>query len=145
MFPGAMALLERSLRLDARALIPHLTRFGLMVTIYACVIAAIEPVAARRAEAEAEIGCRTYASFDEFLQDPVGELIVLATPSGGHGPETLACLDRGLHGLQCGWKNRQEPIPGGFDHLSLVGFDCPSQDGIMRSQRGFHCYGLFFP
>lgn len=61
------------------------------------VIAAIEPVAARRVEAEAEIGCRTYASFDEFLRAPAGELIVLATPSGGHGPEALACLERGLH------------------------------------------------
>jgi predicted dehydrogenase len=63
------------------------------------VVAAIEPVAARRAEAEAEIGCRTYPSFDEFLADSrrAGELIVLATPSGGHGPETMACLERGLH------------------------------------------------
>lgn len=61
------------------------------------VVAAIEPVAARRAEAEAEIGCRTYASFDAFLADPVGELIVIATPSGGHGPEALASLERGLH------------------------------------------------
>lgn len=61
------------------------------------VIAAIEPVAERRAEAEAEIGCRTYASFEHFLRAPVGELIVLATPSGGHGQEALACLERGLH------------------------------------------------
>lgn len=61
------------------------------------VVAAIEPVAERRTEAESEIGCRTYPSFDAFLADPVGELIVLATPSGGHGPETLACLERGLH------------------------------------------------
>ena len=61
------------------------------------VVGAIEPVAARRAEAEAEIGCRTYASLDEFLDAPVGELVVLATPSGGHGPEALACLERGLH------------------------------------------------
>jgi len=61
------------------------------------VVAVIEPVAERRAEAVAEIGCRTYPSFDAFLADPVGDLIVLATPSGGHGPETLACLERGLH------------------------------------------------
>ena len=61
------------------------------------VVAAIEPLADRRSEAEAEIGCRTYASFDEFLQEPVGELMILATPSGGHGPEALACLERGLH------------------------------------------------
>ena len=61
------------------------------------VVGAIEPVAACRTEAESEIGCRTYASFDDFLADPVGELIVIATPSGGHGPEALACLARGLH------------------------------------------------
>jgi len=61
------------------------------------VVGAIEPVAARRAEAENEIGCRTYPSSDAFLADPIGHLIVLATPSGGHGPETLACLHRGLH------------------------------------------------
>ncbi len=61
------------------------------------VVGAVEPVAARLAEAKAEIGCRTYPSFDAFLADPVGELIVIATPSGGHGPEALACLERGLH------------------------------------------------
>lgn len=61
------------------------------------VVGVIEPMAERRAEAAAEIGCRTYASFDEFLADPVGELAILATPSGGHGPETIACLERGLH------------------------------------------------
>jgi scyllo-inositol 2-dehydrogenase (NADP+) len=61
------------------------------------VVAVIEPVAERRAEAEAEIGCRTYASFDDFLREPTGELIVIATPSGGHGEEALACLECGLH------------------------------------------------
>ena len=34
MFPGVLALLERSLRVDARALGPHAARFGLMATIY---------------------------------------------------------------------------------------------------------------
>ncbi len=61
------------------------------------VVGAIEPVMARRAEAEAEIGCRTYASLEAFLADPIGELVVIATPSGGHGAETLACLELGLH------------------------------------------------
>lgn len=61
------------------------------------VVGAIEPVAVRRAEAESDIGCRTYASFADFLADPIGELIVLATPSGGHGSEALACLELGLH------------------------------------------------
>lgn len=61
------------------------------------IVAVIEPMPARRAEAEAEIGCRSYASFADFLRAPLGNLIVLATPSGGHGPEALACLERGLH------------------------------------------------
>ncbi|WP_010588533.1 ABC transporter permease [Schlesneria paludicola] len=34
MLPGIWALLERSLRIDARSLSPHLVRFGLLVTIY---------------------------------------------------------------------------------------------------------------
>jgi ABC-type Na+ efflux pump permease subunit len=37
MFSGVLALLERSLRVDARALAPHLARFGLMATIYVAV------------------------------------------------------------------------------------------------------------
>jgi predicted dehydrogenase len=57
----------------------------------------IEPMAERLAEAEAEMGCRGYASLPDFLADPVGELIILATPSGAHGPEALACLQAGLH------------------------------------------------
>jgi ABC-type Na+ efflux pump permease subunit len=42
MFPGVMALLERSLRVDARAWGPHLARFGLMTAIYISVIVAVE-------------------------------------------------------------------------------------------------------
>ncbi|MDP2990128.1 MAG: Gfo/Idh/MocA family oxidoreductase, partial [Kiritimatiellota bacterium] len=61
------------------------------------VVGVIEPLAERRAEAEAEIGCQSFASLDEFLKAPNAELVVLATPSGGHGPESLACLERGLH------------------------------------------------
>jgi ABC-type transport system involved in multi-copper enzyme maturation permease subunit len=38
MFLGTLALFERSLRIDARAVGPHLARFGLMVVIYAAVI-----------------------------------------------------------------------------------------------------------
>jgi hypothetical protein len=47
------------------------------------VVAVIEPLAKRRHEAEAEIGCRSYASFSDFLAAPCGELVVIATPSGG--------------------------------------------------------------
>ena len=61
------------------------------------VVAAVEPVAARRHEAEDAIGCRTFSSLAQFLAHPEAELAVIATPSGGHGPEGLACLDAGLH------------------------------------------------
>lgn len=60
-------------------------------------VGAIEPMAERRAQAESEMGCRGYASMNDFLADPVGELVILASPSGGHGPEALACLQAGLH------------------------------------------------
>ena len=42
MFPGVTALFERSLRVDARAWGPHLTRFGLMAMIYVAIIVAVE-------------------------------------------------------------------------------------------------------
>ena len=61
------------------------------------VVAAIEPLAERRAEAEAEIGCRTYASLEAYLAAPVGEAVILATPTSGHASEALACLDAGIH------------------------------------------------
>jgi predicted dehydrogenase len=61
------------------------------------IVGVIEPMSERRKEAEAEIGCVAFASFDEFLAKPVGEMVSIATPSGGHGPETLACLERGFH------------------------------------------------
>ncbi|WP_010586109.1 ABC transporter permease [Schlesneria paludicola] len=40
MFPGVLALLERSLRIDARAWEPHVARFGLAAAIYIAVITA---------------------------------------------------------------------------------------------------------
>lgn len=61
------------------------------------VVGVIEPLAERRQEAREEIGCRAFASLAEFLSDPVGELVILATPSGEHGPEAVACLQAGLH------------------------------------------------
>ena len=60
------------------------------------VVGVIEPMAERRHEAEAEIGCPSFANFAEFLSRPVGELVCIATPSGGHGQEALDCLEHGL-------------------------------------------------
>jgi len=61
------------------------------------ITAVIEPVAERRQGACRELGCAAFASYDDFFSKPAGELVVIATPSGGHGPESVACLERGLH------------------------------------------------
>jgi predicted dehydrogenase len=61
------------------------------------VTAAIDPVGQRRREAEQGIGCRTYSNLAEFLADPCAELVIIATPSGGHAAEGLACLNAGFH------------------------------------------------
>ena len=61
------------------------------------VVGVIDPVAARREEAIQEIGCAAYATYDEALAHCPAELAIVATPSGGHGAETLRCLDHGWH------------------------------------------------
>lgn len=42
MFPGILALVERSLRADARSLASHLARFGLIVAIYIALCVGLE-------------------------------------------------------------------------------------------------------
>jgi predicted dehydrogenase len=61
------------------------------------VVGVIESLPERRREAEAEMGCAAFAGWEEFLERPIGDLVIIATPSGGHGPEALACLRQGLH------------------------------------------------
>ena len=41
--------------------------------------------------------CRAYASFEEVLDDPEVELVVLATPSGVHCEQAVAALGAGKH------------------------------------------------
>lgn len=61
------------------------------------VVGVVDPLPERRREAETEIGCRSYPSMDAYFRDPVGELMVIATPSAGHAAESIAGLERGLH------------------------------------------------
>ena len=62
-------------------------------------VAAIDKVAERRAEAEATFpGCRAYENWADFIKDPNGaEVVVIATLSATHAPMTRDALKAGLH------------------------------------------------
>lgn len=53
--------------------------------------------ASRRSEAASEFGCATFSSFEELLQNADCELIVLASQSVDHGPQSVAALESGRH------------------------------------------------
>lgn len=59
------------------------------------VAAVSDPNPQRRAEAETEFGCRAYESFDELTADAEVDLIVVATPSHLHHPQTIQALRAG--------------------------------------------------
>ncbi len=61
------------------------------------IVGVVEPVPERQREAEVVIGCPAYATLEEALGRSDAELAIIATPSGGHGPEGLLCLQHGLH------------------------------------------------
>lgn len=52
---------------------------------------------AKRQQAEAEQGCRSYAEMDAALDDPVVDLVVLATPHDTHAPLAIRALRAGKH------------------------------------------------
>ncbi len=53
--------------------------------------------AAKRAQIETDLGCRTYASFDEAIADQAVDVVVLATPTDTHAPLAISALDAGKH------------------------------------------------
>lgn len=59
------------------------------------VVAVSDPVAARRDEAVAALGCRAHAEFEALLQEPDIDVLVVASPSHLHVPHALAALQRG--------------------------------------------------
>jgi predicted dehydrogenase len=63
------------------------------------VVAAVDPLPERRARAEAEYGCATFAAHGEMLAACELDLVVNATPSRLHVPITLECLEAGFHTL----------------------------------------------
>jgi predicted dehydrogenase len=60
----------------------------------------VDPVAERRAEAETQLGAKTYATYEEFLANPGDvELVVIATANTMHAPMTTRALRAGFHVL----------------------------------------------
>jgi scyllo-inositol 2-dehydrogenase (NADP+) len=51
----------------------------------------------KRARAEADRHCRTFASFDEVLEDPAVDAVVLATPNHSHAKLAIEALRAGKH------------------------------------------------
>jgi len=62
-------------------------------------VAASDPVAGRRAEAERRYGCRTVAAYEELLALPEVELVTVATPHPLHHTMAIQALEAGKHVL----------------------------------------------
>ncbi len=52
---------------------------------------------AKRDTIASQLGCRTYAGFDEVIADPAVDLVVLATPNALHAPQAIAAMSAGKH------------------------------------------------
>jgi predicted dehydrogenase len=63
----------------------------------AAIVAVADPVEARRDEAVAELGCRTYRSLAALLKHEDLDVVVIATPSADHGGDTKKALRAGRH------------------------------------------------
>ncbi|HRJ72161.1 MAG TPA: Gfo/Idh/MocA family oxidoreductase [Terrimicrobiaceae bacterium] len=59
------------------------------------VVEVADPDPERRAEAEKELGCRTFASRDEMLAEGASSLVVVATPNTCHEEDALAVAKSG--------------------------------------------------
>lgn len=63
------------------------------------VVAAMDFDAARRDEAAAKFGCKTYDNYATLVNDPGVELVVVATPNRFHAPNAIEALNAGKHVL----------------------------------------------
>ncbi len=61
------------------------------------IVACVDPVPERRAEAERILGCRTFGEFPAFLRVRLADVVVIATRSVDHAPHTIAALKGGHH------------------------------------------------
>jgi predicted dehydrogenase len=61
------------------------------------IVACVDPMPERRAQAEAELGCKTYPTLAKLLKQDDVEVVVIATPSAQHARETKQSLAAGKH------------------------------------------------
>ncbi|MDQ3441434.1 MAG: Gfo/Idh/MocA family oxidoreductase [Planctomycetota bacterium] len=61
------------------------------------IVAVADPVAERRDQAAAEFGCKTYANLSKLLKQDDVDVVVIATPSVSHAPDTKRALAAGKH------------------------------------------------
>jgi len=59
------------------------------------VVSVLDPIEERRQEAMNRFGCKAYSDFVSFIEDDEAELIVIATPSYLHAPQTIKSLKAG--------------------------------------------------
>lgn len=60
-------------------------------------LAVVDPLASRVAEAMAQSGCKGYSSYEDMLDCESPDLVALATPTTLHEQQTLQALERGCH------------------------------------------------
>ena len=61
------------------------------------IVAVVDPVAERREQAAAEFGCQTYTALSKMLKQEDAEVVIVASPSNRHGPDSKAALLAGKH------------------------------------------------
>ena len=59
------------------------------------VVAVSDPIDERRQEAVSKFGCKAYPDFDSLIGDDESELVIIATPSYLHAPQTIKALKAG--------------------------------------------------
>ncbi|MEM2981456.1 MAG: Gfo/Idh/MocA family oxidoreductase [Thermoproteota archaeon] len=62
-------------------------------------VAVSDPIEERRSEAVERFGCRAYSDFKSLVKDEEVELMVVATPSHLHAPQTIEALKAGKNVL----------------------------------------------
>lgn len=61
------------------------------------IVAVVDPVEERRAEAASEFGCQTHENIADLIAQDDVDVVVVATPSAMHAPDTIAALQGGKH------------------------------------------------
>jgi scyllo-inositol 2-dehydrogenase (NADP+) len=61
------------------------------------IVAVADPIAERRDQAAAEFGCKTYPNLSKLLKQEDIEVVVIATPSVSHAPDTKKALAARKH------------------------------------------------